>query len=613
MGITIRAHLLTSDPESTTAKFLLIGTIKGSGSDDKARSVQAIHLDFSNIFSRKCEDESSGKDLDKWYARDLTPGADCLMGHEQVFWRRKADAECYVGRKFKDPQVETKNCPCTAQDYECDFNFVEKEQGECKRAESWTIPKDQCKTKDSTFLSSSGYRKIPGNTCEGGLKLDDPVDLPCSTSEDFLQDPDEIFSYSKFFDTTIEQFLYFRNSTTILIRTKNNELFLTDDEGVTWTKLLEGNAILGFWLHEHDNKRGYVFTSELFFITLDQGKNWAETKLPAIPNRLPGTPILDSHPRKPDWLIFVGEKFDPTYRTVAYYSQDHGKTWTLFATFVSKCIFGRDEKFDGIELESILCSEFKYKSVEDPSNPIQLIKTTDWGKSQEVLFSDVVQFFVVEKFMAVATQLNGALVLHISTDGKTFEEARFPPNMNVDRNVSIGLYEYSKLCHSSAPAYTYWEGSYWNDFMFTYNTKHCELIVGNFRLLSIFDTLLLQTFTILQSTTGSVLLNVFHSMKYGLEYGTLFKSDEKGANYNPALQHTNGDSSGLVDFEKMQGIDGIILANQVLNTEELNGGRDVSKKVRTMISWDDGEYLPSSFLFFFPLEGGAPNPNGLVK
>lgn len=42
-----------------------------------------------------------------------------------------------------------------------------------------------------------------------------------------------------------------------------------------------------------------------------------------------------------------------------------------------------------------------------------------------------------------------------------------------------------------------------------------------------------------------------------------------------------------MDFEKVQGLDGIILANQVVNAEELN--ENVEKQIITKISYDDGK------------------------
>ena len=42
----------------------------------------------------------------------------------------------------------------------------------------------------------------------------------------------------------------------------------------------------------------------------------------------------------------------------------------------------------------------------------------------------------------------------------------------------------------------------------------------------------------------------------------------------------------IVDFEKMKGIPGIIMSNQVTNTDELKQFKD--KKIRSLISFDEG-------------------------
>lgn len=89
------------------------------------------------------------------------------------------------------------------------------------------------------------------------------------------------------------------------------------------------------------------------------------------------------------------------------------------------------------------------------------------------------------------------------------------------------------------------------------------------------------SFTVLQSTTGSVFLDVAQNTRYGKETGKLFKSNSNGTFYNMAFEVTNRNSQGTVDFEKVQGVDGIILINQA----DVNGGR---KAIRTYISYDDG-------------------------
>jgi hypothetical protein len=37
---------------------------------------------------------------------------------QQWYRRRKPDASCYVGDKFKDPVATEEDCPCTDEDYE---------------------------------------------------------------------------------------------------------------------------------------------------------------------------------------------------------------------------------------------------------------------------------------------------------------------------------------------------------------------------------------------------------------------------------------------------------------------------------------------------------------
>ncbi len=84
-------------------------------------------------------------------------------------------------------------------------------------------------------------------------------------------------------------------------------------------------------------------------------------------------------------------------------------------------------------------------------------------------------------------------------------------------------------------------------------------------------------------------LDAYKSIKPGSEYGSLFKSNSKGTTFDKILDNTNRNSKGNVDFEKIQGLDGIILANQVSNTDELRGS--VKKQIITMISYDDGKYF----------------------
>jgi hypothetical protein len=77
------------------------------------------------------------------------------------------------------------------------------------------------------------------------------------------------------------------------------------------------------------------------------------------------------------------------------------------------------------------------------------------------------------------------------------------------------------------------------------------------------------------------------SIKSKNKYGSILKSNWNGTYYSLSLENANRDDNGFVDFEKMQGIKGIALANVVSNVYEVNLGND--KKLKTMITFNDGK------------------------
>ncbi len=76
LGVTIRALLLTTIPDSTSQKFLLLGTLNRGDSTAEGRYA-TIFMDFATLQNRKCTD----KDFEQWYARS-EEGKECLMGHK---------------------------------------------------------------------------------------------------------------------------------------------------------------------------------------------------------------------------------------------------------------------------------------------------------------------------------------------------------------------------------------------------------------------------------------------------------------------------------------------------------------------------------------------------
>jgi hypothetical protein len=104
--------------------------------------------------------------------------------------------------------MHEENCPCQDDDYEwyvasrlllttlltirrciadSDYNYV-NHNGQCVPVGPEPIPAGVCKDPDQVYKGSSGYRLIPGNTCDRkkGVKKDKPVEKKCSQGESYL-------------------------------------------------------------------------------------------------------------------------------------------------------------------------------------------------------------------------------------------------------------------------------------------------------------------------------------------------------------------------------------------------------------------------------------------
>lgn len=116
-GVHLRARLLTTVPDSTSQKFVLLGTLSRKKNDKSSGGSERhiiVNIDFSTLGKRQCK----SRDFEKWYARNIDGQPDCLMGHKQWFMRRKQDADCVVMDLFKEPQGKEEDCACSDEDFE---------------------------------------------------------------------------------------------------------------------------------------------------------------------------------------------------------------------------------------------------------------------------------------------------------------------------------------------------------------------------------------------------------------------------------------------------------------------------------------------------------------
>ncbi|KAF8600483.1 signal sequence binding protein [Ceratobasidium sp. AG-I] len=531
LGVTVRAQVLTTIPDSTSLKFILLGTL--SRSDQGSGGRQAIvHLDFEPARGRKCE---SG-DFEKWYARSIK-GKECLMGHKQWYQRRKENADCYVGDKFNEAPEHEDNCPCEDEDYECDYNYV-RENNKCVPAGPEPVPADVCKsnTPGEKYKGSSGYRLIPGNTCDRakGSKKDEKVEKDCSEAE---KPAGEVSHQTKFFKRPIVGNWYFNESKTILLHLDDGSVQQSSNEGYSWTTLLGGRYIIAVFMHQFTYDRAYLFTDKAeMYYTTDTGQQWLPMALPGKPNGF-GVGLLSFHPTQPDWLIFSSEQGcdgdSSSCRVEAYYTLDHGRNWKSVEQYVRTCTWARTSDLK-IDRELILCESYRDKKGNQKrfngDNPLEFVEGSGYFKNKRKMFDNVVGFAKFSEYLLVAEVKpnTASLDLQVSLDGRRFAMGQFPPGMSVNNHA----------------------------------------------------------YTILESSTDSVFLHVTMSDKHGAEWGNVLKSNSNGTYYGLSLGAVNRNTRGYVDFEKVVGLDGIAVMNIVANPQEAE--HTMKKKLQTRITHNDG-------------------------
>lgn len=173
------------EPTNTAQKFILYGRTKTNikGNVTKQQGV-LIYLDFSSLHERACQLPDKPNDPNSDYETWSPNGRnDCLMGHQTTYVRRKREAECYNHEEF-DRWYAYRNCECTEDDWDCDVGYERKGNGPCLPTNGIAPSYDPPEECNNFYYVSSGYRKVAGNTCVGGVNHDS-MKLPC---------PKEIFT-----------------------------------------------------------------------------------------------------------------------------------------------------------------------------------------------------------------------------------------------------------------------------------------------------------------------------------------------------------------------------------------------------------------------------------
>jgi len=285
------------------------------------------------------------------------------------------------------------------------------------------------------------------------------------------------------------------------------------------------------------------------------------------------------HPHQPNMMLastltprcYSAESDGLCYKNLLF-SNDFGETWRLLQEYVVQYDWVRNMKSHAQEYPedavfATMHSAEHRRGVHQVfgrwDNRVDFVITRDLFLSHDVLVPQGNRFLFTERYVAVAavSPANHAVNLILSSDG----------------------------------------GHRWHAAELEYPmTQH--------------------SYTILDTSNDAVFLHVNHNGE-GARWGNVYLSNSIGTNFSLSLPHNRRDENGKCDFEKLQSMEGVYVANYYENTAELEAyehatseamGQDISGKtdgfdqlaheqipkpdaqVRTVITFDRGaswEYL----------------------
>ncbi|PIA15261.1 Oligoxyloglucan reducing end-specific cellobiohydrolase, partial [Coemansia reversa NRRL 1564] len=372
-----------------------------------------------------------------------------------------------------------------------------------------------------------------------------------------------------YFKEPLSKLLYFKNPAVILGLDKTSgKVYRSEKYGAQWKAvgdIPEGKA-MRMYAHPFEAKIAYVLSEGTeHWLTRDEGKSWEGFSTPLAPTQSGERP-LSFHSERTRWVMFIGERcveetsgWWPFPRQIchdeALYTRDGFEQAP-----VAKCLWARHTKeFASMAEEAIFCLEIQHDKLPRRSlegdiagmldgltrrNTVRLVVSEDFFKTQRVVHfgtgndgaggdragGGVLAISVVKDYVLVAISHahSDEMDLFVSMDGHVWAESRLP--------LPPGTKE--------------------------------------------------DAYTILESTKYAVLVDVVADDALT---GTLFRSNSNGTYYTLALEHTHRSANGLVDVERVHGVEGVMIANQVSNWEKLGGVFSRRRaELRSRISFNDG-------------------------
>lgn len=344
---------------------------------------------------------------------------------------------------------------------------------------------------------------------------------------------------------------YFENSDTVLFQdAATGDVYRSFNGGADWDVIDDEDGTMkgNVWTvhpHPYDNNKAYIIgLNGQHWVTTDKAKTWRRFDLDAVPS-LRHRPLA-FHGADSKKVIFHGEKCFPfRCAEMAFYTEDDFETVHELRDHARGCFWavGTPEFADAVpdvaeELTNrVFCIVQGLKS--PFSHAYRLVSTDDYfsGDSEGVEVkldngrpvAGIVNAASVKKYIVAAARSQGTdeMALYVTSDAKNWQRAQF----------------------------------------------------GDHKLEE-------DAYTILESTNYSIQVDVMNTDRVA-SMGVLCTSNSNGTYFTTNIEHTNRNDKGLVDFEKVSHIQGIILVNVVQNWEDVEK-KGSEKKIISKISFDDG-------------------------
>lgn len=522
---SIYPMFLSTTVDGSGAKFLLTGF---SGRTDLSTPNEVIYsMDFTKAFDgKKCGDDDFEKVMARISPDNQTPV--CVYGHRESFRRRKQDAKCLVKTLFEDVKVTEDPCECTESDFECSPYFKLSDKGAC--VPDKPLIDVLCKTKSGgKSMKLPDKQLIDENKCSlGKKKISDFVtefDLQCSemsTGED-----GKILAKLNEIGGELKQYSYVSTDSmteNLLVQTSNNLMYASNNGGISFKRIPVPEEIPMFFVGPVPGTVILLTKTEVFYYSTDGGNTFLKGEAPAPPAW--GVLPVSFHPTEPLSFIWIsGDGCDstnnPGCKLAAHYTDD-GENFSKMVSGVVGCNFV-SQAFQLKTKEMIYCTAVD-------GNKRKLISSTNYFKESTpaVLFDSIIAYAVKDRFVIVATieESLHELRAKVTVDGVTFADADFPRDFKVEAQTA---------------------------------------------------------YTILDSGSSSVFMHVTTDRREGHERGAILKSNSNGTSYVLSLNNVNRNLRGYVDYDRIDSLEGVLIANTVNNPDSSD-----RKQLKTQISFNDG-------------------------